>query len=323
MTLPDSARIVPPGNGRWLSWMGHPTEYLAIGSETRERFALSRTTARGQGGPPPHRHDFEEGFYLLRGSLEFLAGNRTVTVGPGEFINVGANVGHAPRNVTGEEVEVLTFVAPAGFDGFQLELGTAIADASGPHSTPSPDFLKRLLEVGPKYKIDMRPPPEAFTVEPNIKIARKGEGRIFAVVGDLYTFLATGDDTAGKYAVWDAVIPPGGGPPLHLHHNEDEAFFVLAGEMTFYADGKKSVATPGTFVHLPPEHWHRFANESNAPAHMLIAVAPAGLEKMFEQIGKVWTDGNSPPPRPTPDEIDRLLAIAPKFGIELRPPSGP
>ena len=59
------------------------------------------------------------------------------------------------------------------------------------------------------------------------------ESRAVSVVGDVYRFLATGEDTDGKYALWEAVVPPGGGPPPHVHSREEEGFYVLEGEITF------------------------------------------------------------------------------------------
>jgi mannose-6-phosphate isomerase-like protein (cupin superfamily) len=64
------------------------------------------------------------------------------------------------------------------------------------------------------------------------------QGRTVAVVGDVYRFLATGEDTNGKYALWEAIVPPGGGPPPHVHSREEEGFYVLEGEITFTIDGK-------------------------------------------------------------------------------------
>ena len=57
------------------------------------------------------------------------------------------------------------------------------------------------------------------------------QGRTVAVVGDVYRFLATGEDTNGKYALWEALVPPGGGPPPHVHSREEEGFYVLDGEI--------------------------------------------------------------------------------------------
>ena len=63
-------------------------------------------------------------------------------------------------------------------------------------------------------------------------IRKPGEGRTIAVVGDVYRFLATGEDTNGKYALWEALVPPGGGPPPHVHSREEEGFYILEGEIT-------------------------------------------------------------------------------------------
>src|SRR2546423_7935948 len=71
------------------------------------------------------------------------------------------------------------------------------------------------------------------------------EGRTVAVVGDVYRFLATGEDTNGRYALWEALVPPGGGPPPHVHSREEEGFYVLEGEITFTVNGERVVATAG------------------------------------------------------------------------------
>jgi quercetin dioxygenase-like cupin family protein len=96
------------------------------------------------------------------------------------------------------------------------------------------------------------------------------EGRTVAVVGDVYRFLATGEDTNGKYAMWEAIVPPGGGPPPHVHSWEEEGFYILEGEITFEIGGERLMATPGTFANMPIGTTHSFKNESDRPARMLI-----------------------------------------------------
>src|SRR5262245_51095370 len=115
----------------------------------------------------------------------------------------------------------------------------------------------------------------------NPTLRRPTEGRTVAVVGDVYRFLATGEDTGGKYALWEAIVPPGGGPPPHVHSREEEGFYILEGEITFRIGEQRFVATAGMFANMPVGTPHSFANASNRPARMLISVAPAGLEKMF------------------------------------------
>jgi len=148
-----------------------------------------------------------------------------------------------------------------------------------------------------------------------------GEGRAFSAVGDVYRILATGEQTGGTYTLCEARVLPGGGPPPHIHHREDEAFFVLEGEITFQVAGQKVVATAGTFIQGPRGIQHAFKNESDAPARMLIHVSPPGFESFLADFATPVPSFDSPPTPVTPADIKKLLAVAPSYGIEiLRPP---
>jgi quercetin dioxygenase-like cupin family protein len=151
-------------------------------------------------------------------------------------------------------------------------------------------------------------------------IRKPGEGRTIAVVGDIYRFLALGEETEGRYALWEANVLPGGGPPPHVHSREEEGFYVLEGEITFLVGDRHLVAGPGVFVNMPVGTLHAFKNESGRPARMLISVAPAGLEKMFFEVGQPVPEGARTVPPPTREEIEKLLAVAPRYGLEIRLP---
>ena len=103
--------------------------------------------------------------------------------------------------------------------------------------------------------------------------------------GDEYYYLATGKETDGQYFLFESIVPPGGGPPPHAQSREEEAFYILEGEVTFYAEGKEILATPGTYLNIPKGVIHRFRNNSDKNAKMLVFFAPAGIEKMFEEMG--------------------------------------
>lgn len=150
-------------------------------------------------------------------------------------------------------------------------------------------------------------------------VRESGEGKTIAVVGDIYRFLATGDETDGRYAMFEAVISPGGGPPPHVHSREEESFFVLEGEITFQVGDQQIVAQAGTFANMPVGSLHSFKNCTDKSARMIISVAPAGLEKMFEEVGQPIAFGQQAQP-PSPAEIEHLLAVAPNYGIEIRLP---
>jgi quercetin dioxygenase-like cupin family protein len=151
-------------------------------------------------------------------------------------------------------------------------------------------------------------------------VNQPGEGRTVAVVGDVYRFLATSEDTSGKYALWEAFVSPGGGPPPHVHSREEEGFYVLEGEITFTIGDQWFVARAGTFANMPVGTLHSFKNESGKPARMLISVAPAGLEQMFFEVGMPVPPGATTAAPPTKEEIERLLAAAPRYGIEIKLP---
>jgi quercetin dioxygenase-like cupin family protein len=143
------------------------------------------------------------------------------------------------------------------------------------------------------------------------------QGRTIAAVGDIYRFLVTGEETNGTYALWEATVPPGGGPPPHVHSREEEGFYVLEGEITFTVNGERVVATAGMFANMPVGTPHSFKNESDRPARMLISVAPAGLERMFMETGVPLPEGATTALPPSHEEIERLLRIAPSYGVQI------
>lgn len=142
----------------------------------------------------------------------------------------------------------------------------------------------------------------------------------YAVVGDALTFLATSAETGGAYASMISELSPGGGPPLHVHHREEETFFVLEGQVTFYVGDERLVAGPNTFVRGPIGIPHRFRNETAEQARMLITLVPGGLERMFLEVGTPLQPGQ-PAELASPDELARLLARAPAYGVDILRPS--
>jgi quercetin dioxygenase-like cupin family protein len=159
-----------------------------------------------------------------------------------------------------------------------------------------------------------------MTTTSRVIVKRPDEGRTIAVVGDVYRFLATGDDTNGKYALFEALVPLGGGPPPHVHSREEEGFYVLEGEIRFTINGERVVATAGMFANIPVGTPHSSKNESDKLAKMLISVVPAGLEQMFFEVGVPLAEGATTALPPTKEEIEKLLATAPNYGIEIKLP---
>ena len=147
------------------------------------------------------------------------------------------------------------------------------------------------------------------------------QGAVYSVVGDVVIFKAVGEDTGGKYALFEVMVQPQIGPPPHIHSREDEAFYVLEGEVEFQLDNQTIVATPETFLHSPKGQLHSFKNVGSTPARMLLWAMPAGVEKFFAEVGTLMNDPSALPAPVSRTMIERVLATAPKYGIEIIPPA--
>jgi quercetin dioxygenase-like cupin family protein len=140
------------------------------------------------------------------------------------------------------------------------------------------------------------------------------------LVGDTYTILLTGEDTAGRYSLIDMHIPPGGGPPPHRHDFE-ESFTLLDGEIEATFRGAKSLVRAGETISIPANAPHQFHNASAKPARLLCICSPAGQENFFREVGvPVATRTTAPPKLDDAAEAAfraKAAALAPKYKTEL------
>jgi len=135
--------------------------------------------------------------------------------------------------------------------------------------------------------------------------------------GALMTFLATGEDTHGQFALIEAVGRRGNVPPPHIHHREDEIFYVLEGEIVFWVGDRTIKGTPGTMIFLPRDVRHSFTIESEQ-YRMLILVTPAGFEAWFREFSVPAPAMTLPPANePAYGEVRRMLQAAPRYGLEF------
>ena len=112
-----------------------------------------------------------------------------------------------------------------------------------------------------------------------------GEGTIVrGPVGGPLTFKVRGEQTDGRLTALENLIPPGEGPPLHRHANEDETWQVLEGELRFRLGDDIRRAPAGTFVFVPRGVPHCFQNAGNDPARILVIFTPAGMERFFDRF---------------------------------------
>jgi quercetin dioxygenase-like cupin family protein len=147
------------------------------------------------------------------------------------------------------------------------------------------------------------------------------EGKTYGVVGHKYRILATGEQTGGEYAVFEAVVPPGEGPPPHTHVNDDEIFYVAQGAITIVVEGREIEAGAGSFAAVPKGTIHTFRNDGSQDARLLVTIRPAGLDKFFQEVGVPIADPTADPPPSTVEHMQRIVAAAPKYGMLFEPVS--
>ncbi|PAQ03019.1 cupin domain-containing protein [Mesorhizobium sp. M6A.T.Ce.TU.002.03.1.1] len=141
-------------------------------------------------------------------------------------------------------------------------------------------------------------------------------GSTLNVLGITHIYKATGAETAGSFSLWESVVPPGAGTPPHTHAREDEAFYVLSGELVIEFEGEPAPhrVAPGCCFFGPRGRRHAIRNVGDKPARVLVLCAPScGLDQMFGELD-VATAADMP-------EMAKLMAIAAKYGVTIEPPA--
>src|ERR1700744_3543363 len=152
-------------------------------------------------------------------------------------------------------------------------------------------------------------------------VAGPGEGEALWFLGVLATIKSSAETPAGPVAVLEPLAPRGAGSPLHVHSREDEWFYVIEGELTFWVDGETIVAPAGGFVFGPKGLPHTFM-VSSEQARFLLVTEPAGFEQFMRAVGEPATRLEIPPPATEPPDVAALSAAAGEFGIEITGPPG-
>ncbi len=155
MTKPATATPIPPDDPRrqptvidpdsprapHISLAGDTYTILLTGEQTAGRYCLIDMYVPASGGPPPHRHDFEEMFILLEGELEVTFRGQTSTVRAGSTMNIPANAPHAFRNASASPVRMLCMCTPAGQEAFFLAVGDRVDARTAPPPPLTPNEI--------------------------------------------------------------------------------------------------------------------------------------------------------------------------------------
>jgi quercetin dioxygenase-like cupin family protein len=149
-----------------------------------------------------------------------------------------------------------------------------------------------------------------------IAASHEDEGRAYWFLDGLSIVRVSGEQTGGTFSLIEDRLPAGRSTPYHLHHNEDETFYVLEGELTFFGDAGKIRGAAGSTVFLPRGLPHGFRAET--AAKLLILTTPAGFDRFVAEAGE--PAGSLTLPTPKPPDFAKLSEIAAKYGIDILGP---
>ena len=139
-------------------------------------------------------------------------------------------------------------------------------------------------------------------------------------MGGLTTFLATGEDTNGAFSLVEMTQDRGTEPPPHVHRYEDEHFYIVDGQVTFYIGGEQMHAEPGSWAVVPKGAVHNFVIETES-ARFLVFFTPSGFERFFMEMSEPATSLSEPPAQSGPPDIAHMISLAEKYGCTFLPPS--
>ena len=123
-----------------------------------------------------------------------------------------------------------------------------------------------------------------------------------------------GRDTGGVVSAVESHDLPGGGPPPHIHHNEDETFQILEGEYEWTIGGETFVANKGTTIFAPRGVPHTYRYLGSEAGRLMCVITPSGFEGFFEEIGAMSPEQQL--------DIPRVVEIGLKYGLQFLPPAG-
>ncbi|EKX69155.1 cupin domain-containing protein [Streptomyces ipomoeae] len=153
----------------------------------------------------------------------------------------------------------------------------------------------------------------------NAHVRHSGDGKAFWMLNSLYEVKASSDETNGAMTVMEMTIPEGMGPPPHTHPGT-ESVYVIEGTLRYHIADETVEAGPGSFIHIPEGTLERF--EPTSTVRLLITYTPGGIEGFFAEAGEPAERRELPPQSDVPPDVDRLIEIAKRHGVQMQPMPG-
>lgn len=296
-------------NSYWC--LGNLTSVLAATADTDGVLAVLESTLRPGLELPAHVHAREEeAVFVLDGHLDGWAGETAIAAGPGEMVVFPRDVPHAYQVRPGADgtARALTILVPGALQEFFLNYARpapalALPDSDRPALREADQA--RIQADAAAFGIAWMPPASSLAVR-----RAPSSSSCLALWGERFRPLALSGQTLGAFTALLWTSPAQSRLPRHLHHDADEAFYVLDGAVEFATDRWSAVGYPGDFVFLPQGVAHRHRAAAGRSSCALQLLAPGGIEEALAEIAAL------PPASVT---LERLAAIAERYGLTLLP----
>lgn len=307
-----SAKVVRAAEQKDIWLLTDHMKPLVGGSDTGDLLGLAISQQYPGEGTPPHIHRNEdEMFYILDGEVTFLFGDTLIKASKGDFIYAPRNIVHCFKCTSATPSKMLLLVTPTDFLNFADALAVPADDfAKKPMVTP--ELIGKLMSLAPQFGMDILPdhplPPTLIAAPAPIKQQW--------VMGERVHYLATAETTKGAFTICEVQTAPGGGPPSHVHLEQDEIFFVVDGRHEYLLGDRTEIVSPGDAVIVPRGVRHRFSNIDTTIGRLIDIHTPGGFERFFDECG---TDAKnvSTPPAFTPPPPEVMTALFAKHGMVL------
>jgi quercetin dioxygenase-like cupin family protein len=307
----------------WLAdilWMPLAGSYLTNGNLC----LLEQVCGTGIGGPQAHAHPSDEGLYVIEGHCTFHAGGKKIEAGPGTFVSVPRWIEHSfTVDIAGSRL--LNFYTPAGFEMLLMSIAMPAPERKAPEpgGTPVPprwmveecsrEFGQ--IEVRGGLPFAERPTDASRVTKPSQinPLPPYGVGTQDAPAywseNILWTILADSEQTGGSYSLMEQLCAKDSGAPPHTHE-QDEALYILEGEIVLAVGAQKTVVKAGSLAYIPARCVHSF-KVTRHETKLLNFYLPGGFERVITESGLPAEARILPPPgiktRGSPEGLEALL----------------
>jgi len=273
-------KVVRPGEGECLEAFGDRVWLVLTTRDTDGQLVLIVTETPAGSGPPLHVHAWEDELAIVQsGHYEFEVGVSRIAAGPGTVVYCPREIPHTFCVVGDEPGRLFTCLRPGGFDDF-------FRRSAKEFSTGAPD-IRQVFRIGAEHGITFLTPECAAYHLGQLeggsgargKVVRPEEGEVMAMGGNRARIILTEHDTRGHCGLIELEAPPGFGPALHAHSQEDELFLVQSGRYEFHLGSDVFEAGPGTVIYAARPVLHSFHVISDEPGRMLILFHPSAFEE--------------------------------------------